>query len=374
MLKKFVKNIVLFLLPVVLVLSSAYPFYLMAASTGEFAPIMANIQRQRNDTRILLGLGYLEQTPYYKLVNANYFQPKLMALGTSRVMQFECEFFKDGVFYNCGGGVYGNYDEYLNFLRNLTFKPEIIVLGLDSWVFNDAWNKHCEEFAQFREIQESHGNFGFALFSIIKDWFSKKWAIAELNAYPKNIGFNGRVKDKGFRIDGSHYYGDVYRYPELQTDYKFVNTLYRISTGTTRFEYGSQIDTETLIMLEELLKYCKDNNISVIGFVPPFAPSIYKTMRDSGNYDYFNGIAPACEELFKKYNFEFFDYADGAVLNVSDDYFIDGFHGSEVVYGYITKDMTNKHSRLEKYVNKKRLELLLENAYNGLVFKNPDAR
>lgn len=372
MLKKFVKDIVLFLLPVIIVILSAAPFYFMAASTGEFDSIMVNILKQRDDKQTLLGLGYLEQTQYYKIVNANYFQPKLIALGTSRVMQFKSEFFKDGVFYNCGGGVNGNYDEYLNFLRNLAYKPEIILLGLDAWVFNDAWNKHCEVFAQFKELHENHGNHGAALFYIIKDWLAGKWTAAELNSYPENIGFNGRIKDKGFRIDGSHYYGDVYRHPELQQDYNFVDTLYRISTGTKRFEYGSQIDTETLVMLDELLKYCKSNGIAVIGFSPPFAPTIYKTMLDSGNYGYLSEIAPACEKLFKKYGFEFYDYLDGAALNVNDAYFVDGFHGSEVAYGYMIKDMADRHSILDKYIDSGRFEHLLDNAYNGLVFKKPD--
>ena len=367
--KRFIKNIILFMLPVFIMLLSALPLYLMAVSTGEFDSITANIEKQRSNPVSLLGLGYNEQTQYYKLLNVNDYKPKIIALGTSRVMQFEHDFFKES-FYNCGGVVGGNYDEYLNFLQNLTYKPDVIILGLDTWVFNRAWNKSRKVYDRFTPIKEIQRSL---LISIIRDWFSGKWKLSDLNLYPKNIGFNGRVNDEGFMLDGSYYYGYIYRAPEKQKDYQFADTLHRIRTGTARFEWGEHIDEKTLSLLNKLLHYCKEQGITVIGFLPPFAPTIYTTMYSSGNYGYMNEIKPACEKLFKKYEFSFFDYQNGAELNVGDSFFVDGFHGSEVVYGKIVLDMARKDEEFKKYVDTNRLETLLNNAYNGLVFENPDA-
>ena len=373
--KRFIKNILLFFVPVVVFFCSLLPFYLWAEKTGEFEAVIVNAERQRNEAGSLLGMGYNEQTPVYKLLNANHYRRQIIALGTSRVMQFEEEFFNKDVFYNCGGGANGNYDEYLNFMKNLKYKPEVIILGLDSWVFNDAWNKNLPVYDYFQELRETQSDPLRLLVPIIRDWFQGKWTVVSLDAYPNNIGFNGRVKDKGFRLDGSHYYGDHYRHPELQQDYKFVNTLHRIETGTMRFEWGEHIDSETVRLLDDLLKYCKEQGIFVIGFIPPFAPSIYKTMVNSGNYGYLAEIAQACQEIFQHYGFDFFDYQDGAVLGFPDDYYVDGFHGSEVVYGQMVKDMAGgKSTILAQYADTEQLERLLKHPYSGLVFVNPDER
>ena len=369
--KKFIKDTLLFLFPFFVIVLAMLPFYFITLNTGEFDEITKSIEKQRKNHNILIGLGYNEQTSYYKLLNANYYRQKVLALGTSRVMQFKEVFFKES-FYNCGGAVNGNYDEYLNFLKNLTYEPEIILLGLDSWVFNDAWNKQCQKYNYFREIQEVNTSTGRLLISIIADWFIGKWKRADLDLYPDNIGFNGRVKDKGFMFDGSHYYGDVYRFPEIQQDYQFADTLQRISNGNSRFEWGEDIDDDTLNQLNELLLYCKEHQINVIGFLPPFAPSIYAKMIDSKNYGYLSKITPACKILFDKYDFEFFDYLNVENLNITDDFFIDGFHGSEVVYGYVLKDMFVKNSSVKNYIDLEQIETLIENKYNGLVFSNPD--
>ena len=370
--KKFIKDVIfLVIIPYLLVWAPTVPFYFMVKDTGELESITINLKKQRENHKILIGLGYNEQTSYYKLVNANYYQKDVIALGTSRVMQFKHEFFNKN-FYNCGGAVRGNYDEYLNFLQNLTYKPDIILLGLDAWVFNDAWNKNCLQYDKFRNIQEIDRGKGAVIYSIIKDWILKKWEIADLDLYPDNIGFNGCVKDEGFMYDGSYYYGYIYRSPEKQKDYKFVDTLQRISKGISRFEWAKEIDDETFVQLENLLHYCQKSQIYVIGFLAPFAPSIYAEMVKSGNYEYITKISPLCKTLFEKYEFEFFDYMDGAELNVTDEFFIDGFHGSEIVYGYILKDMANKNSRISKYLNQVKIDELLENPYSGLVFFNPD--
>ena len=68
-------------------------------------------------------------------------------------MQFKDVFFEKS-FFNCGGAVAGNYNEYENFLKNLEYKPECILLGLDTWVFNDAWNQSCGDYSSFEKIEK----------------------------------------------------------------------------------------------------------------------------------------------------------------------------------------------------------------------------
>lgn len=370
---KFVRNIVLFLLPLLLIVLATIPLYFLAKGTGETDPIEKSAEEQRNNHNSIIGLGYNEQTAYYKLLNANYYEAPIISLGTSRVMQFKEGFFSSQ-FYNCGGAVAGNYNEYRNFIENLAYTPEMILVGLDAWVFNDAWNAGCAEYNTLQEIKEVDRGMIPLMKAIVKDWISKKWSAEELNMYPGNIGFNGRVKDNGFMYDGSYYYGDLYRDPTSSADYKFIDTKNRISNGVSRFEWGRDIDEDTLIQLESLLSYCKEHDITVIGFLAPFAPSIYSIMEDSGNYNYLNEIAPACNKIFSKYGYEFYDYMDGAILEVTDEYFVDGFHGSEIVYGRIIEKMIENDSDIKQYADLDNIKYLIENAYSEYVFDDPFTR
>ena len=153
-----------------------------------------------------------------------------------------------------------------------------------------------------------------------------------------------------------------------------MDTFDRIATGTRRFEWGDHIDKDTIVQLDSLLKYCFDRNIDVIGFSAPFAPDVYNVMMDSNKYNYLKEIAPACEELFNKYGFEFYDYLDVSGFQISADYFIDGFHGSEVIYGNIIKDMCDRGSRISIYVDENTLIDILFNAYDGKTFFDPNTR
>lgn len=371
--KRFIKNIFLFFLPVIVLILGIIPFYLSAISCGEFVGIDKNIEKQRENHNSLLGLGYNEQTEYYKLTNANYYKADVLALGTSRVMQFKGGFFQVS-FYNCGGAVYENYNQYINFLKNLNYKPPCILLGLDAWVFNDAWNQSCRDYNEYVEIKEMNHDKGAMLKSIIQDWFGKKWQFSNLDDYSENIGFNGRIKDEGYMYDGSYYYGNCYREPEKQEDYLFANTILRIENGFWRFEWGDHIDQDTIAQLDNLLLYCSQNEINVIGIVAPFAPTVYEKMEKSGNYGYLAEIEPACKLIFDKYGFEFYNYINASLLNVTDDYFIDGFHGSEVLYGYMLMNMMENGSEVENYININNLSYLLENAHDGRTFYDPDSR
>ena len=201
---------------------------------------------------------------------------------------------------------------------------------------------------------------------MIRDFADHKWDWEAIDRYPVNYGFNGRIRNTGFRWDGSYDYGNVYRELELQNDSRFQDTFERINDGRSRFEWGEHADQETEEYLEEFLQYCKDNGIEVVGFAPPFAPCVYERMTESGNYGYLSEIEPVCSELFDRYGYTYLDYTDSAVLGADDTYFVDGFHGSEVLYALMLKDMADKGSCLENYVDQEKLSELLEKCNSSL--------
>lgn len=368
--KKFVKDFLLYMLPFFILIFIYLLFVLTGYAAGEYKSIKGAIVKQRKDHTIILGLAYNEQKAYYKLENVNYYQKEVIALGTSRVMQFKDVYFKNN-FYNCGGAVSGNFDEYRNFLQNMTYKPKVILLGLDTWIFNEEWSSGCDRYEDYTEIQMIDRKRIAMTNHMIRDYIDGKWSYNRLETYSNNIGFNGKIKDSGFMYDGSYYYGSVYRHPETERDSEFKDTMVRMENGNRGFEYGDQIDNRSIGYLEEFLDYCSYNNIYVVGYLTPFAPMVYQEMKESGNYEYLEEIPSVCDLLFKKYGFHFFDYKDGGTLGVTDAYFIDGFHGSEVLYGMLMKDMSSNDNELKQYVDTAKLETLLSAPYNELLFEQP---
>ena len=374
--KRFVRNILLFLIPVMLYFAvTELPFYYAGYVTHELSDVDRCIALQRENPSSLYGFGYSEQTEYYKLMNADYFQAPVIALGTSRVMQFKAAYFSTD-FYNCGGAVGGNYNQYRNFLQNLSYTPDLIILGLDAWVFNGEFNDTLgtvDHYIPIEKLEKGSAEKASIAHRIRADW-KKKWNFDDLNAFENNLGFNGRIKDSGYMMDGSYYYGDVYRYPEIQGDYRFVQMLEQITTGTFRFVWEDHIDPETLVQLENFLAYCRENHIEVVGFLTPYPPAVYHAMKDSGHYAYLDEIEPACSELFRRFDYEFYNYMSVENFPVDDDFFVDGIHGSEVLYAYIAQDMADQGSVLSSHIDTDVLDGLLAGAYDGRSFYNPDER
>lgn len=370
--KKFVIKILLFLWPVWIIAGMLLYVYFEAKSTGEFDSVKEMLAAQKEDHEVLIGLGYNEGTGYLKLERVNEYRPEVVTLGTSRVLQFKEAFFTVP-FYNCGGVVSGNFRSYKRFLQNLNYTPAVVVIGIDTWFFNDAWSKRNPDDGVFYEITADKRSMMPMLRSIGADRLSGRWTEEMLQAYPDNIGFNGRVKDAGCMYDGSYYYGDIYRLPERGLDYDgFSDSLNRIATGGMRFEWGEHIDREVLEHLEEVLSYCSEQGITVVGFLAPFAPFVYDAMQESGHYGYCSEIMPACKELFDQFGYELYDYTDGETLGVTDDCFVDGSHGSDIVYAAILADMKKNASAIGPYIDDGKIERWLQSAYSGLVFENPD--
>lgn len=370
--KKFCKDFLAFLMPFLCVCIAVIPFLYVGFQTGELRDFDELIERQRSDRSVKIGMGYNEQTGYYKIQNANYYQADVIALGTSRVMQFRADHFS-GSFYNCGGGVAQNYREYLYFLTDLQYKPKMILLGMDSWVFNDAWNRQLPVLTSDMPVMMIERNKTVMLRDIIKDFVAHKWELKSVKQYPNNYGFNGCIKNSGFRWDGSNDYGILCQELEQDQNDRFQDTFDRIAKGSSRFEWGNHADPETKAYLEELLRYCRENGIEVVGFATPFAPCVYEMMIQSEKYGYLSEIDPICEALFEQYGYSYFDYANAAVLGMDDTYFIDGFHGSEVAYAVILKDMADRVNSLGKYVDRKRVEELLEKRKSNLVLPEDSA-
>ena len=99
--QKFIKSFIIFQIPILCYLGI---IILLLAISGELLKYDKLIADHNNDD-ILIGLAY-SNVKDIKLIITEHRNPKIMALGTSRVMQFRDFFFNNPeFFYNAGGAV-----------------------------------------------------------------------------------------------------------------------------------------------------------------------------------------------------------------------------------------------------------------------------
>jgi hypothetical protein len=123
-----------------------------------------------------------------------------------------------------------------------------------------------------------------------------------------------------------------------------------------------------ILTLKSLLLYWS-NDIEVILFFPPLATASNQMMqRLSEKYAYIPRLKKALHDA----GYRYYDYTDAGIIGSSDCEFIDGFHGGDVTYLRILKDLTEKEVSLAKYINKAFLNKNIVQ-YKGLSFM-PDAQ
>ncbi|HWB27157.1 MAG TPA: hypothetical protein VG738_16890 [Chitinophagaceae bacterium] len=359
--KPFLLRLSVFLLPLLILFF--VPAFTVIKSGETMQPgQLYSKQCERNG---LVGLAYSYPVKTYKLGGIKKIKPAILIAGSSRVMQLRGDFFNTKSVYNAGGFV-ANIADALCLLNNLPagYNPKILILGLDQYFFNAAWDSvvmkgSCdleEEGADLRSLIK----YNFT--GIYADYFKRKILPGKLIT-GNGIGLNALMNNEGFRTDGSYRYGKLLSNPTADEDYGFKDTYKRISSGMGRFEYATDINMRAVALLDNILKTCAERNIHVIGFLPAYPHIIVDTLMKLGDrYSYMGKLAGVLKPLFNKYGFTFADYTDAATLNAGPGEFIDGFHVSEKAMLRLIMDLYARDNILQQYCDTAKMKSLFINA------------
>lgn len=246
---------------------------------------------------------------------------EISIIGSSRTAGFEKEMFSNESVYNYSM-IVNSITDIKNLIIDLNLsKGDTVVLGLDQWNFNSSYFSRLSNSYKINNI-----NFPNTLLDDRKE--TSDYLL---------IGGKAIENFSGFKNDGSYFYGKrfIVPKPELE-DYLFTDTYSRIQEGNRRFEYGSKVDLKQIKTLEELLIYLQKNKITLVGFFPPFAPSVNNKMNNTRyEYSYINESSKLVTQLFHKYGFKFSDLTK--IDLYEDSFYLDGFHCNRNVYYYILK-------------------------------------
>lgn len=352
----------------VVLFCTSLPILLPTLLCGELIPIEEVIEKQHTaKEQLLYGAAYYDSNMYYKTVFAQKKSAPILALGTSRAMQIRGSFFKEPEnFFNASGGV-EQIATFINFLKNIeASKPNVLIISLDQNFFNYNWSDALPTHVGFPSVEQV--KVDVLVNKLISDYTLRKVNIISTISNPEYIGVSAKIHRSGFLNDGSYFYGHVYKNPPIT----FTEIHSRIDQGTIRFQYGQEVSENSKIALTDLLQYCKENQIFVIGFTPPYEPSVNDGIDARGDdYLYMKELPTVAKGIFDSFGFEYYDYTNINSLGCDGSYFVDGFHGGDVAYLRMFKDMVRQGSILESLCDLEAMEKLDENRYSNLLLENP---
>jgi hypothetical protein len=374
--RRLAARLILLALPFALWLG--FPVVVLWASGELTVSIGAVVQRQAGAAGpTLFAPAYSNPNKVFKLRSAQRRGARVLALGTSVVMQFRAGFFRDPEgFYNAGGGIVTLW-EMEEFLKRLPPErgPELILLGLDQCQFNRAWEDplfqtRAPAYDDYRDpnpLRVIQDNWR----AVYKAYGDGKFTLAGLAGRPGVAAFGLRAlaEGGGFRNDGSQCFGTSKHAGAAHPaswDYRFHATLDRVDHNGNRFEYAREVAPERVAMLGPFLDECRRRNIHVVAFLPPLAPTVWQRMLARGDdYAYVPKIVPAVGPLFARRGFTLHDFTDAAAFGATDAEFLDGYHAGERVNLRMQLALAGEDSVLARLVDGAALARLLREGREG---------
>jgi hypothetical protein len=350
--RKFFIKILLLALPFAVLLSFPITIYYLA---GEFISGDDAIKIQQKDPAIIYGKAYSDETSYIKVTLLQSMKPDVVALGNSRILTMRREFFDPTIsFYNAGGTT-PDITSFRKFLTETKIHPKIIIMVVEPAHFNPLLkintNQNSPLYTKENYVLWLINTINHTWFRFYQDYVNKKIDIEKITKdRTQSIGINAIMTGSGTRYDGSRSYGTQYndiRVTKTLIDNEVKNITSKKDTETPQTASG-----DALIELDRFLELCKNENIYVIGYIPPTPERIIKAYHSQKQYNYIFETYDKTLPIFKKYNFQLFDFYSLKSLNADENEAIDASHTSEKVMVRALIYMSKTDSVLKNVLSK----------------------
>lgn len=363
---QFCKKTILYLSPILLIIFS-YETYLKTNS--ELTPIYEVVQEQSKASveTYYLRKNISSSPNTYKLNMIDVKKPKILALGTSRVMQFRNFFFGKRMsdFYTAGGMIQNlnDLDYFTNSIKEGSVtKPDIIIFGLDFWMLKENYNKKQSWLVESKLSDDAYvlSTHLLALQESVKsNGFKFPFAKGEFG-----YGFYGK-KGQGYRRDGSmHYLKHInnFIHEPVYKDRETPPIIQRIEQNTGQFSLPFSIDENLVKKYFDILNELKNLNIEVVIYFPPFSTVCYNAILADKDHSVWFQQYLDIQKTTKKIGVDVIDCIHPGILDLDDRFMIDGFHPSEVMVAHQWIDFIENnllHSRQLKDLELTKLKELV---------------
>lgn len=365
------------LIAVGILILAPFSFWWLYAS-GD-AAVERVVTAQSSGRFAMFGSGLSQDFVDYKLQLYRAVKPEIIAIGSSRVMQFRGAWFREK-FLNMGG-VAGNLAVLRSTLDALMAckRPKAAIIGLDFWWFMPQWEAHPEQL-----VAPTSGSYNYSFASLKKPWewlLAGKITLAEFfrplagilgAGFAKNrYGIMAQQTNDGFGPDGSWYYTGEIVGAKPALDAGFRDTLLNVQKGIRAFYHakaGQDSPSEKhLDVFAEIWCRLRSRGIQTYVFIPPLAGAVLAVM---GREDYPH-LYKLRDALLER-GIDVMDFSDPRTLNAGDCEFVDGFHGGDIVYARILRAMADRWPALLAFVNMEKIDAAIRD-WRGLAMM-PDDR
>lgn len=347
------KYLICLLTPVVvaaILLSLSWGFLWRA---GEYRSMDEIVERQMAQGGLYNSA--IEQTSFgYKQALYTKTKPRIAALGSSRVMQFQGEAFNTS--FVTMGGAAGGLLELQKAIEEMLagHEPDLLMVGLDFWWFCDSYIEPASGMANRRFLTQVKPRLSHLLEPY-------KWLLAGkirpvqigqvLAAAPRHQGVAPIIRGDGYDVHGAYHYVQTTSQP-ASPDETFNWDRERAERGDRTYSFCDKVSSERWEEFEKAVRLLEDTNINFILFLPPLAPDIYAYLKNSGRHGYIEGL----RQRLAEYKYPVYDYHDPDILGGDPCEFIDALHAGPIFYRRILLDMAMRESsRLAPYVEVNRL-------------------
>lgn len=364
--KRLFRNLSIFLLPYMVFLAlPAWKFI----HGGELGRLDHIIQRQAEDRqKMLLGLEYSSPETYYKYQMILKAKPELLAMGSSRILQFRKEEFKqDARFYNAGRLPNSTQD----LLHVIKLMPEnipvkTIILSLDQHWFNAGQEPYPSDEKDLLEYQPDYSKIISNAADVYRQLISDYMHPGNPCPAPPDIvaeGLIARRFSSGYRNDGSYWYGQKNRDGDAGklNDGRFKSYEENLYHGLSpNWCFGKTISAQAVVDMDSFLAVCHRRNIDVIAYLPPFSSHTYNYMLKEGRHSYIFKVYDALLPIFRRYGYDLFDLTENEKEWGYNDEYVDAVHGSEKMYLKILMWLCSHSAVLDAYCDRTFLQEKLE--------------
>lgn len=301
-------------------------------------------------------------------------KPDIIALGTSRSMQFRAPFFKDASFYTVGG--LGRSVDAMNAVFDRIssyYTPKIVILAVD-WFWLNPKHPHDKRTFMFEE-DHIFSNKTYLYSCLYHELWQNERIQGQL-IHPEiktrdlvgnhpTIGLMAGGKSDGFRSDGSYQYGRFILYPHSYEE-RIGDIRRRIQNGGEKYETAYHVDKAEKEKLSALIHKMQEGGSHVIVVLPPFPNEIYQTFMESdGHRDFMLQFEHCVGEICAERDAPFYDFSNMAWLGAPDDEAVDGIHAGEKTYGRIVLQFESDPI-IAPYINKAFIEQCMEQSRHPL--------
>jgi hypothetical protein len=358
---KFALRATVFLAPLI---TGAFLFEVAMYRTRDSWPITKVIAAQENlkGESIWGRANFSQQYNLSKSAMIRRRNPRILALGSSRVMEFRGFMFHpyEDSFYNAGGLIQ-TVNDLAEYARQVTDgrlpRPQVIIVGIDPWWLSEAtapveqksWLDGDEDaaysFAGHVEaarylLRAGKSNFPWLV------GFGSKPATSPFYDYHA-FGITAVVGGIGERFsDGSYLYTaqlvDFMKHPSYR-DRLTTPVLDQVKHTSFLFQPSSKVESRRAVVLRESLKSLKALGIEVYAFQPPFSSEVLQALNESRPlarfwWEYKNDL----REQLKQDGIDCLPISSARDYGLDDRYMLDGMHPGEIYDSYIVAELVRR--------------------------------